>query len=171
MRTTIVLLTLMMAMTSAEAVVCKRKNGSLALRSDTCKKREQAVSAADLGVVGTAGMQGPPGAPGPGARWALVSGTGTILAQSGGISVVFTDSGAHVLDFGESLAGKVLQATTAYTDAESAGDGRVNVGLCGGGAGRVTCDPGMNDDHHVFAYTVNASGTLNEPHPFFLAVF
>jgi hypothetical protein len=29
----------------------------------------------------------------------------------------------------------------------------------------------MNDDHHVFAYTVNAAGTINEPHPIFVAAF
>jgi hypothetical protein len=85
--------------------------------------------------------------------------------------MVSSSGGAHVIDFGMSLAGKVLQATTAYIDAEDAGSGRVNVGICGGGAGGITCDPPVNDDRHVFAYTVNVAATLNEPHPFFVAAF
>lgn len=160
--------------TSADAALCRRRNGVLVLRSGDCKRKEKAVSAVEIGAVGPQGPQGlvgPAGPAGPGARWALVSGTGTILAQSGGISVVSSTNGAHVLAFGTSLAGKVLQATTAYLDVGSAGNGRVNVGLCGGTAAGVTCDPGVNDDQHVFVYTVNAAGTLNEPHPVFVAAF
>lgn len=167
----------LMLSASADATLCRRKNGLLAFRSGSCRAREKPVSAADIGAAGAQGAEGSPGSEGPqgpagpGARWALVSGSGAILAQSGGITVVTSTNGAHVLDFGASLAGKVLQATTAYLDSESAGDGRVNVGLCGGGAAGITCDPPANDDHHVFAYTVNAAGTLNEPHPFFIAAF
>jgi hypothetical protein len=177
MRIVTMIVGLLVLSTSADATLCRRKSGVLVFRPGACKGKEKALSAGDIGAVGPTGPEGPrgpegpPGAAGPAARWALVSGTGAILAQSGGISIVPISSGAHVIDFGASLAGKVLQATTAYTDTESAGDGRVNVGLCGGGAGRITCDPGMNDDRHVFAYTVNAAGTLNEPHPFFIAAF
>jgi hypothetical protein len=129
---------LLIRSTSVDATLCRRKSGVVLFRPGACKGREKPLSAGDIGAVGQTGPegprgpQGPAGPAGPGARWALVSGSGTILAQSGGITVVSSSNGAHMLDFGASLAGKVLQASTAYTDDESAGNGRVNVGLCGG---------------------------------------
>jgi hypothetical protein len=41
------------------------------------------------GPAGPAGAEGPTGPAGPGAKWALVKGDGTILKQSGGISIAF----------------------------------------------------------------------------------
>jgi hypothetical protein len=35
----------------------------------------------------------------------------------------------------------------------------------------VTCDDGVSDDRHVFAFTVNVGDTANAPHPFFIAAF
>lgn len=177
MRTATMLAALLLLSTVADATLCRRRNGVLVVRDGACRTRERVVTASEIGAVGATGAEGPrgpegPAGPaGPGARWALVSGAGTILAQSGGIAIVSSSNGAHVIDFGVSLLGKVLHATTAYTDAESAGNGRVSVGLCGGGAGRVTCDDGVNDDRHVFAFTVNVSNTANAPHPFFVAAF
>src|SRR5437868_14364994 len=51
---------------------------------------------------GRQGPPGPPGAPGPagpGARWALVNPSGSIIAQSGGISARHVGDGFYVLDF------------------------------------------------------------------------
>src|SRR5437870_7651304 len=55
---------------------------------------------------GRQGPPGPPGAPGPagpGARWALVNPSGSIIAQSGGISSRHVGDGFYVLDFGSSV--------------------------------------------------------------------
>jgi len=55
---------------AADAALCQKRNGTLVLR-DACGKRETAVSAEMLGVVGTPGPQGlrgpkgEPGEPGP----------------------------------------------------------------------------------------------------------
>src|SRR5262249_48061112 len=79
-------------------VLCKNKKGVLAARSG-CKGKETQVDPAALGLIGPKGDRGDTGLVGPkgdkgdtgpaglGARWALVKYDGTILAQSGGISV------------------------------------------------------------------------------------
>jgi hypothetical protein len=48
----------------ADAALCRKKNGALAMR-DACKTRETAVTADMLGVVGPPGPQGPQGERGP----------------------------------------------------------------------------------------------------------
>src|SRR5437763_1929433 len=58
-----------------------------------------------------AGPQGPPGpagAAGPGARWALVGPSGSIIAQSGGISARHAGDGYYVLDFGSAITGHLV---------------------------------------------------------------
>src|SRR5262245_25615214 len=86
-----------------DVLICKRGR-RLTLRETACKRRETRLDAAQLGVTGP---------PGPGARWALVNADGTVIAQSGGIAVTVASSGAYLLDFGASLAGKALGATPA----------------------------------------------------------
>ena len=58
-----------------------------------------------------AGAQGPPGPAGPGARWALVSPSGAISAQSGGLSARHAGDGYYVLDFGSSVQGHLIFAS------------------------------------------------------------
>ncbi len=65
MRGTLVALLVAVLATSADAVLCRKKSGVLAFRTDACKKRETLVTAEEIGAVGPAGEpgdQGPPGA-------------------------------------------------------------------------------------------------------------
>ena len=92
-------------------------------------------------------------------RWALVSAGGSILEQSGGISVAIAGS-AFTVDFGSSqlnhglvvnpLASTVVGATT-----------QVAVAICGGAGnpGGQTCAGGSNDANHVLVETANAAGS------------
>ncbi len=120
------------------------------------------------GAVGATGPAGPQGAPGPGARWALVGPDGSIVAQSGGASVAHPTGGQYVIDFGASVAGKLIMATSARaSDPEFRG--MVSAGPCGGTAEGSACPIG-NDINHVLVITNNAGETAREDHSFYVAV-
>jgi hypothetical protein len=143
----------------------KVKNHSL-LRVDF--RRGQLIPG-PRGPAGPAGVPGPVGPAGPSARWALVRSDGSIVAQSGGISPTAKPStGVYVLDFGTSLAGKLILTSSA-----NAGDttdrGTVSVGICGGTPEGGTCPTG-NDTNHVRVITRNKGDDLAGDHPFYIAV-
>ena len=147
--------------------------------------RNGGLTQRDLGRGVLAGMQGPPGvqgrpgpqgakgdsgAPGPGARWALVQPNGTIVAQSGGISTVPTTSGGtYVLEFGSSVAGKLVLASPGL-----AGDialrGTVVAGPCLGAPQNVTEACGGSRPSRIFVSTANAGETDIQAHAFYVAV-
>ena len=160
---------------ASAAVVCKKKSGVLVLRDTTCKARESAVSLGQFGLVGAtgpSGIPGPQGVPGPGARWALIAPDGTVLAQTGGISVTSHFTGGYYIDFGSSLTGKNVQVVPALTDADNSFRGVSGILLCGGGQqGGVCFATGTNDDHHVFVYTTNVDNTTEEGHAFYVAAY
>jgi hypothetical protein len=121
------------------------------------------------GARGPAGPTGPAGPAGPGARWALVRSDGTVVAQSGGITPTSKPSvGAYILDFGSSLAGKLIIASSANT-ADTGDRGTVSAGMCGGSTEGSTC-PSGNDTNHVRVITRKAGDTVAEDHPFYVAV-
>jgi len=148
-----------------EVLICKRGH-RLTLRETACKRRETRVDAAQLGVTGP---------PGPGARWAFVNSDGTVIAQSGGISVASAGSGAYVLDFGTSLAGKTLGATPAATAADQGYRGVVVAGVCGGAQSYTAIcgalDPPALDDRHAWVVTTNVNNVGPEAHAFYLAAY
>ena len=164
---------------ASAAVCCKKKSGVLVLRDTACKARESAVSLGEFGLVGPTGPPGIPGipgqsgAPGPGARWALIAPDGTVLAQTGGISVTTHPfAGGYYIDFGSSLTGKNLQVVPALTDADNGFRGVSGILLCGGGQQGGQCfATGTNDDHHVFVYTTNVDNTTEEGHAFYVAAY
>jgi hypothetical protein len=120
------------------------------------------------GPAGPTGPAGPQGAPGPGARWALVKPDGTIVAQSGGVSVAHPSGGQYIVDFGASVAGKLIMATSARaSDPEFRGT--VSAGPCGGTAEGSACPIG-DDANHVLVITNNAGETAREDHAFYVAV-
>lgn len=124
------------------------------------------------GLAGPAGPAGPAGAAGPagpGARWALVRGDGTIVAQSGGISpTAMPAAGSYILDFGSPVTGKLIIASSA--NATDIGDrGTVSAGPCGGTAEGSSC-PSGNDANHVRVITRKEGDNVAEDHPFYIAV-
>ena len=103
----------------AAVVICKRKN-KIQLRETACKSKETQIAATELGATGPQGPQGPAGTvgpAGPGAAWALVDKDGTILAQSGGLSVSAGTAASYLVGFG---AGSTrAQAEMYFVDADS----------------------------------------------------
>jgi hypothetical protein len=140
----------------------KVKNFSL-LRQDF---RPGQLPAGARGPAGPAGAAGPAG---PGARWALVRADGTIIAQSGGVTPTAKPSlGAYILDFGSTVAGKLIIASSA--NAADLGDrGTVSAGICGGTTEGSTCPTG-NDTNHVRVITRQAGDDRAGDHPFYVAV-
>jgi hypothetical protein len=109
------------------------------------------------GPAGPAGATGPTGPAGPGAKWAHVRADGTILAQSGGISVTSHPSaGTYILDFGSAITGKLVVGSAGVRDA--AFRGTVMAGPCGGPPEGFAC-PSGNDTSHAVVFTNNASNT------------
>src|SRR5262249_15780560 len=174
-------------------VLCRNKKGVLAARS-VCKGKETQVDPAVLGLIGPKGDKGDTGLIGPkgdkgdtgpaglGARWALVKYDGTILAQSGGISVTTNGScpggvcsctspgpcnALYYVNFGASQANKVIQVSAANVsgtcnNSGSCGSvGAVVATLCGGGTAGTTCEaPGTNDSSHVIVFASDPGGGL-----------
>src|SRR5262245_42801297 len=195
-------------------VVCKNKKGVLRARSG-CKGNETQVDPTALGLVGPKGDRGdtgpaglagpkgdrgdtgPAGLAGPkgdkgntgpaglGARWALVKFDGTILAQSGGLSV--TTSGPcqggpcnalYYVNFGASQANKVIQVSatnvggTCNKNGSCDSVGAAFATLCGGGIAGTTCEaPGTNDDSHVIVFVSNPSGGSTLLENFFISAY
>ena len=112
----------------------------------------------------------------PKVRWALIDSAGTIVSQSGGISVATTTgSGGYYLNFGEPLTGKGLSATVRYDSAAGLIRGQITTSLCGWTAGAETdatlCTPGgTNNANHLWVHTSDAAGT-GAPRDFYVAVF
>jgi hypothetical protein len=125
--------------------------------------------AGPAGPAGAAGAAGAVGPAGPGARWALVRGDGTIIAQSGGVSPTTHTTGSYILDFGSQVTGKLIIASSANV-APAIGDrGTVSAGPCGGTAEGSVCPTG-NDVNHVRVIT-RQPGNLNPgDFPFYIAV-
>jgi hypothetical protein len=112
----------------------------------------------DKGDTGAAGAQGPAG---PGARWALVKRDGTILAQSGGISVANMFDGGYYLDFGSSVEGQGIVVSSAYLSTDSQNTAAPTAEVCGGGGDLVDCEAtATNDRRHVYVQTADPDGTI-----------
>jgi hypothetical protein len=88
-------------------------------------------------------------------RWALVAANGTILRQSGGISLTAHPAdGNYYLNFGSPVVGKLIHVTgSSLTD----GTGNQGGSPCGGAAAgpdAIACvPPAANNANHVFVFT------------------
>jgi hypothetical protein len=143
----------------------KVKNGTL-LRADF---RSGQVPAGPAGKAGPAGPTGPAGPAGPGAKWALVRADGTVVSQSGGVTPTAKPAaGVYILDFGTSLAGKLILVSSANT-ADTTDRGTVSAGMCGGTTEGGTCPTG-NDTNHLRVITRAKGDDTAEDHPFYIAV-
>jgi hypothetical protein len=121
------------------------------------------------GPAGPTGPAGPSGPAGPGARWALVRADGTILAQSGGITVTSHPSpGTYILSTGSVVTGKLIHATAGVRDANFRGT--VMAGPCGGPPEGFGCASG-NDTSHFVVFTANpANNALVDIASFYVSV-
>jgi hypothetical protein len=116
------------------------------------------------GAKGDKGDKGDTGAQGPGARWALVSAAGTIISQSGGISITNSQfDGAYYVNFGSNVSGKLIHATLRYPY-----KGDLHVVRCGTEPEGTPCTFG-NDPNHVYVGTWNTAGT-NTDATFYISV-
>jgi hypothetical protein len=89
--------------------------------------------------------------------------------QSGGITLTAKPgAGQYILDFGSSVAGKLILASSAHAN-DLAFRGVVSAGPCGGGAEGSTC-PAGNDANHVRVFTDNAGESDTVDHSFYVAV-
>ena len=160
------------AQIQANAVTsAKVKNGSL-LKADFKAGQVPAGAigpAGPAGAAGPAGPAGPAGAAGPGAKWALVKADGTIVAQSGGITLTSKPgTGLYILDYGAAVTGHLI-LTSGGLASDTAGRGSVFAGPCGGTAEGFVCTSG-NDTSHVFVVTEGPTGTSPADHAFYVAV-
>jgi hypothetical protein len=100
---------------------------------------------------------------------ALVRGDGSILAQSGGLSVSSHPApGYYILDFGSAITGKLILGSAGVRDANFRGT--VMAGPCGGAPEGFVCASG-NDTSHVVVFTNNAANAaLVDVASFYVAV-
>jgi hypothetical protein len=132
-------------------------NSKFALRSSAADSAANALNAGNASALGG----NPPGAFQGRIRWAVISMTGAVLDQSGGIpSPVPHSGGTYVIDFGADLSRKALLVTPNGSAANPA-----SAAPCGGSLpGAVTCSVGVNDANHA---QVTISGGAG---PFYVAV-
>lgn len=146
----------------------KVKNGSL-LKADFKAGQIPAGPVGPAGPAGPAGAAGPAGPAGPGAKWALVRPDGTIVSQSGGITLTAKPQpGEYILDIGSVVTGKLIVASSALAS-DTAFRGVVSAGPCGGTAEGVTC-PSGNDTNHIIVFTDGPAEAATQDHAFYVAV-
>jgi hypothetical protein len=109
----------------------------------------------------------------PRPQWALVRSDGTILAQSGGITInnAFASSGLYFLDFGISVANRPISVVPHYGDPGLAAEASATP--CGGssvpGGWECTETAGVNDAQHLFVEMHDSSGA-DTPFGFYVTV-
>jgi hypothetical protein len=130
-----------------------------ATSADSATNATNAADSAKLGGIAANGYEQK-------IRWALVAGNGTIIAQSGGISVAAHPfAGGYYLDWGAPLTNTALISSLAGADsfAES-----VASSICGGGAQGVACGSGANNANETFTFTTSDHNTEAD-HTFYIA--
>lgn len=101
-------------------------------------------------------------------RWALVDADGTVIAQSGGVTVTAVGSGDYYVDMGVNLTGRAISATKAWTAGDPGADATLETGLCGGGTQGIAC--AVNDfNDTVYVGTADASTGAGSNNPFYVA--
>jgi hypothetical protein len=119
---------------------------------------------------GPQGPAGPAGPAGPGAKWALVSPSGAIIAQSGGISSRRAGNGYYVLDFGASVQGHLILASYSRSSDDRSAPGGIRAGTCTTASNEGdNCVTG-NDPRFVAVITYDAGGIIPVNHSFYVAV-
>ncbi|MGH3131591.1 MAG: hypothetical protein ACRDNX_12305, partial [Gaiellaceae bacterium] len=115
-----------------------------------------------------AGPAGPSGA--TAVKWALFQADGTIVAQSGGISLATRPfAGAYIVNFGSSVKGKSIVVSSAFAGGDIAPRGSLAAGPCGGPPEGLAC-PSSNDANHAWVSSYNPGNTALQEHSFYLSV-
>ncbi len=124
------------------------------------------------GPAGAAGARGPTGpagtASGSTSQWALVSGSGGLIAGSGGVSVQHPATGNYYVVFGSALTGKAILATQALTPTDGGFRGGIAANICGGGTQGTTCTT-SNTTSTVHVIVSNNANSAAADHPFYVA--
>ena len=94
--------------------------------------------------------------------------SGSIVAQSGGITARKAGDGYYVLDFGTSVVGKLIFATPARSSEDRNAPGGIQAGPCVTTQEGDNCATG-NDPRFVAVYTYGGSA-LRVDHAFYVAV-
>lgn len=118
------------------------------------------------GPTGPAGAQGPPGAA---AAWALVSGSGGLIAGSAGVTVQHPSTGNYYVVFTSAVTGHALLATQAYRDTDGFPRGGILATSCGGGTEGSTCGV-SNTTSTVHVIVEDNTNTVLADHAFYVAV-
>jgi hypothetical protein len=104
----------------------------------------------------------------PSVRWVEVLASGTIVGQSGGITVRRVGGGYYVVNFGVDVSGKAILASSARTGAE--GRGVVAAGPCTTSSQTGdNCVTG-NDPRFVGVFTYDGPGTQPIDNAFYVAL-
>jgi hypothetical protein len=104
-------------------------------------------------------------------RWAFVDGDGTILSQSGGISLANHTIGVYTLDLGSNQGGKMIQVTPARRNGD-ADTITATAAVCGGPPAGMTCAPGAtNTRSHILVSTYDAPDGPPNDQAFYVMVF
>ena len=161
------------AVSSDASVLCAKKSGGLVMRA-ACKAKETAGDAATAGLQGpqgNEGQQGLQGPQGPGARWAVVAADGTIVAQTGGITVSFV-SGLFKVSMGADVTNKTIQLSNVAIGADTGTRGPSTFALCGTAPTAIDCTSigAANDNQTIVVATTSLAGA-NALHAFHIAVF
>ena len=135
-----------------ESTLGKVPNANNADKADNADNADQAANSSQLGGLGADSYQRR-------VRWALVAADGTIVAQSGGISLVDASaSGNYYLDFGEPVTGKLIHVSGSSL---TGGTGNQGASPCGAPStlgDAVGCGPGGNSPNVLFVFTYAESG-------------
>jgi hypothetical protein len=125
---------------------------------------DSATDATQLGGVAASGYQKAP-------RWALVQPDGTIVAQSGGITLVAHTAGRYTLNFGSPVTGHLIVASLSVANDDSF-RGPVSASPCvTGGEGDPAACLGGDNPNHLQVFTDNPGSTATQNHAFYVAVF
>ena len=122
------------------------------------------------GAQGIQGIQGIQGPAGPGARWAVVAPDGTVVLQSGSITVTHISAGAYRVDFGADVSHALLLAEPATAN-DLNFRGTTIAGPCAPPAGSATlipCSP-TGSVNWVAVFTMNSGETALEDHSFYVS--
>jgi hypothetical protein len=125
----------------------------------------QVPLAADAGALG--GLPANSYASSP--MWALVDNSGSILRQSGGISINTVGIARYDIAFPKSLSGRAISTTRAILDSDPSNSVGVEAGVCG-----LELDCGEfevpNDVSHAIVVTTALAGgiVINQNHAFWI---
>jgi hypothetical protein len=124
------------------------------------------------GESGTKGDKGDAGAPAPGPTWALFNADGTIVEQSGGVSLTLRSASDYFIDMGKTATGHALLATISQ---KGGGYGaKILASPCGPFSDAQDChfsigEAANADGRHVHVFI--ADGTTLSPQPFYLVLY